>query len=115
MTVESSKFNEYFSNELRAVRQDPIKYKKKGGWKSRKPVQVSAKTHADLGILMKLGLSIGSTRGEVIETAVALLKKKHDEPFQSFKRVMRQKRKSLAEEAANRTAISANSLKEDAP
>ena len=57
-------------------RQHKRKYREQGGWKNRKPIQVSAAAHDEAGELAKLGLWIGSTRGEVIEAALYLLKER---------------------------------------
>ena len=57
-------------------RQHKRKYREQGGWKNRKPIQVSAAAHDEAGELAKLGLWMGSTRGEVIEAGIYLLKEK---------------------------------------
>ena len=64
------------SKAVPTKRQHNQRYREQGGWKNRKPIQVSAAAHDEAGELAKLGLWMGSTRGEVIEAGIYLLKER---------------------------------------
>lgn len=59
------------------VKRNPRRYGEGEGWSSRKPIHVSRKMHQEAMVLAGLGLPIGKSLGEVVESGIKLLMVKY--------------------------------------
>lgn len=59
------------------VKRNPRRYKDGDGWATRKPIHVTKKMHQEAMVLASLGLPIGKSLGEVVESGIKLLQTKY--------------------------------------